>query len=552
MRRLEYVCTACGRPFGRLESARRHVFNPNIHNGQGATITSLTEYALGIKQGRYLPPSYNVPIRILGGGKRSLLQQPPPPPQPPPSSSSGNQRGQKTTNGTETVFDSMHKYANFAHDYKDFNEIMTEQATKAAEMSRLNPLPEYWIGYACDRCFTTVLTPIPFLDSTMTLHQCDPAKVRKIESVKNRDKTFKEARKGFAGRIKLRIDTWTKNSSKYLIAQAISPEFAQQAPAWLKRFMVTLQAGSNHYLNRAIASAKKDGSWIAINDNETLDFLEKTLASVAIFEVKINGNNNEDNNSKNEEEDPASTHEYFLVRIVPPQYVEAKRLNDQIATLTNKFLKEINLDMLEEREETNSDFIGDDDDVKLNLETQLRQPSPNSQDRAAAGASIRSGNQQPMPETMMNEEEGTYTLVKHKAKRPCGFDVHWLLRLKGNPQNMQAETFYWRFLEEPTTTANQNVTVFAGHEKEKVLKARLLCKRPSKLDPLVEFTDTKWMDECCTPSIYQVLDRGTFRLESSEDGNKVFNFKGIKLAGRCEFAISDKNHNLWQFAAVAS
>jgi hypothetical protein len=552
MRRLEYVCTACGRPFGRLESARRHVFNPNIHNGQGATITSLTEYALGIKQGRYLPPSYNVPRILLGGGKRSLLQQPPPPPQPPPSPSSANQRGQKTTEGTQTMFDSMHNWANFARDYKDFNEIMTEQATKAAEMSRRNPLPEFLIGYACDRCFTTVLTPIPFLDSTMTLHQCDPAKVRKIESVKNRDKTFKEARKGFAGRIKLRIDTWTKNSSKYLIAQAISPEFAQQAPAWLKRFRVTLQAGSNdYYLNRAIASAKKDGSWIAINDNETLDFLEKTLASVAIFEVKINGNNNDDNNSKNEE-DPASTHEYFLVRIVPPQYVEAKRLNDQIATLTNKFLKEINRDMLEEREETNSDFIGDDDDVKLNLETQLRQPSPNSQDRAAAGASIRSGNQQPMPETMMNEEEGTYTLVKHKAKRPCGFDVHWLLRLKGNPQNMQAETFYWRFLEEPTTTANQNVTVFAGHEKEKVLKARLLCKRPSRLDPLVEFTDTKWMDECCTSSIYQVLDRGTFRLESSEDGNKVLNFKGIKLAGRCEFAISDKNHNLWQFAAVAS
>jgi hypothetical protein len=546
MRRLEYVCTGCGRPFGRLESARRHLFNPNIHNGQGA-ITSLTEYALGIKQGQYLPPSYNVPRILLGGGKGLL--------QPPPPSSSGNQRGQ-TTKGTETMFDTMHKYANFARDWKDFNEIMTEQATKAAEISRLNPLPEFLIGYACDRCFMTVLWRISFVDPTTTLHQCDPARARKFESVKNRDETFKKGRKGFAGRIKLQVDTWTKNSGKYLIAHAISPEFAQQAPPCLNRFRVTLQAGSDHYLNRAVTSAKKDGSWIAINDNETFDFLEKTLASVAIFEVKIDGNNNnnddDDDNSKNEEEDPASTHEHFLVRIVPPQYVEAKRLNDQIATLTNKFFKEINRDMLEEREETNSDFTGDDDDVKLNLETQLGQPSPNSQDRAAAGATIRSGNEQPMPETMMNEEEGTYTLVKHKAKRPGGFDVHWLLRLKGNPQNMQAETFYWRFLEEPTTTVNQNVTAFTGHEKEKALKARLLCKRPSRLDPLVEFTDTKWMDECCTSSIYQVLDRGTFRLESSEDGKKVFNFKGIKLAGRCEFAISDKKRNLWQFAAVAS
>jgi hypothetical protein len=334
MRRLEYVCTACGRPFGRHESVRRHIFNPNIHNGQGATITSLTEYALGIKQGRYLPPSYNVP-RILGGGKRSLLQQQPPPPPP-----SGNQRGQ-TTKGTETMFDSMHKYANLARDWKDFTEIMTEWATKAAEISRLNPLPEFLIGYACDRCFMTVLWSISFVDPTTTLHQCDPARARKFESVKNRDETFKGVRKDFADRIKLQVDTWTKNSGKYLIASAIPPEFAQQAPSCLNRWKVTLQAGSDNYLNRAVTSAKKDGSWIAINDNETLDFLEKTYASVAIFEVKIDGNNNnDDDNSKNEEEDPTSTHEHFLVRIVPPQYVEAKKQNDEFATIMKEFLKE--------------------------------------------------------------------------------------------------------------------------------------------------------------------------------------------------------------------
>ena len=332
MRRLEYVCTACGRPFGRLESARRHVFNLNIHNGQGATITSLTEYALGIKQSRYLPPSYNVPRRILGGGKRSLLQ-------PPPPSSSENQTGQ-TTKGTETMFDMMHKYANFARDFRDFTEIITEQATKAAEMSRRNPLPEFLIGYACDRCYTTELRSISFLDPTLTLHQCDPARARKFESVKNRDDgTFIEVRKSFAGRIKLLVDMWTKNSGKYLIAHAISPEYPQRAPAWLKRFRVTLQAGSDNYLNRAVTSAKKDGSWIAINDNETLDFVEKTHASVAMFEVKIDSNNNDDNNSKNKE-DPASTHEYFLIRIVPPQYVEAKKQNDEIATLMKEFLKE--------------------------------------------------------------------------------------------------------------------------------------------------------------------------------------------------------------------
>lgn len=263
-----------------------------------------------------------------------MLQQPPPP-------SSGNQRGQKTTKGTETMFDMMHKYANFARDLKDFTEIMTGQATKAAEISQLNQLPEFLIGYACDRCYTTESRPIiSLVDPTTTVHQCDPARARKFESVENREETFKGVRKSFAGTIKLRIDTWTKNSGKYLIAYAISPEFAQQAPPCLNRLKVTLQAGSDHYLNRAIASAKKDGSWIAINDNETLDFVEKTYASVAIFEVKIDSNNNDDDNDSKNEEDSTSTHEHFLVGIVPPQYVEAKKQNDEIATLMKEFLKE--------------------------------------------------------------------------------------------------------------------------------------------------------------------------------------------------------------------
>jgi hypothetical protein len=161
-----------------------------------------------------------------------------------------------------------------------------------------------------------------------------------------------EVRKSFAGRIKLLVDTWTKNSGKYLIAHAIPPEFAEQAPVCLNRLKVTLQAGSDHYLNRAVASAKKDGSWIALNDNETLDFLEKTYASVAIFEVKMDGNND---NNKNE--DSTSTHEHFLVKIVPPQYVEAKRQNDEIATIMKEFLKEDDSDKLEE---TENDFTNDD------------------------------------------------------------------------------------------------------------------------------------------------------------------------------------------------
>lgn len=52
------VCIVCGRPFTRPYSARRHVALK--HQGYGQ-ITSLTEYILGLAQGRYPMPTYTLP-----------------------------------------------------------------------------------------------------------------------------------------------------------------------------------------------------------------------------------------------------------------------------------------------------------------------------------------------------------------------------------------------------------------------------------------------------------------------------------------------------------
>jgi hypothetical protein len=53
-----HVCIVCGRPFTRPYSARRHV--DLKHQGHGQ-ITSLTEYILGLAQGRYPMPTYTLP-----------------------------------------------------------------------------------------------------------------------------------------------------------------------------------------------------------------------------------------------------------------------------------------------------------------------------------------------------------------------------------------------------------------------------------------------------------------------------------------------------------
>ena len=53
-----HVCIVCGRPFTRPYSARRHVALK--HQGYGQ-ITSLTEYILGLAQGRYPMPTYTLP-----------------------------------------------------------------------------------------------------------------------------------------------------------------------------------------------------------------------------------------------------------------------------------------------------------------------------------------------------------------------------------------------------------------------------------------------------------------------------------------------------------
>ena len=63
MKRLEYVCTNCGRPFGRKFVARRHL--RDVHKGHGE-LTSVMGYMLGVIDGKFqwprLPQNGRPPI----------------------------------------------------------------------------------------------------------------------------------------------------------------------------------------------------------------------------------------------------------------------------------------------------------------------------------------------------------------------------------------------------------------------------------------------------------------------------------------------------------
>jgi hypothetical protein len=129
-RRFEYVCAQCGRSFGRHNDATKHLFNPRIHNGNG-TITSLTEYIIGVIQGRYQPPAYNK-AAIPGPGLSEQWQQ-----RQPPTATASQRR--QTKGQTMTFFDNLQRWAN---DIRNFNVVMEfwrEQSLQPTNMSQLDP-----------------------------------------------------------------------------------------------------------------------------------------------------------------------------------------------------------------------------------------------------------------------------------------------------------------------------------------------------------------------------------------------------------------------------
>src|SRR5437867_5396889 len=126
MNRLEYVCTTCGRPFGRNFCAKRHL--TNVHEGRG-TITGVMDYMLGVVNGSYAWP--RLPQNTEG------------------SSNSGRRRNGKQF---KDMFDRMYKIYQIYQIRKD-NQASQNQVTPPLQNDP-PPSHELLVGHVCIKCYT--------------------------------------------------------------------------------------------------------------------------------------------------------------------------------------------------------------------------------------------------------------------------------------------------------------------------------------------------------------------------------------------------------------
>jgi len=293
--RLEYACITCGRPFGRGYSARRHL--GNVHDGQGE-IVSFMDYMLGVQTGHYPPPSYHA---------RKINPR------------STKDKDSASKDPVENVQDMMDRLARFSRNVREVKSFFYEEAAVRAA----NPPPEFVIGYACGKCLERGWRFIQYLDPSAQLHQCDPEKVQKYQSLENRGEVTQKMCSDMHIAMKSHLDHWMIGE-KYLQAFLISQEAEQAMPKYLNRLKINqLDIVFGNYLGRAIVgSMNVDDGWATLMDHEVLDFLQKARATVAIVEVQY---------------ERTGSRKYYLVRIAPPHVVGARKQKKEIQELMSQF-----------------------------------------------------------------------------------------------------------------------------------------------------------------------------------------------------------------------
>jgi hypothetical protein len=175
----------------------------------------------------------------------------------------------------------------------------------------------------------------------------------------------------------------------------------------------------------------------------------------------------------------------------------------------------------------------------------------------AVATSTRSVSQKPGSKfTTRKQEKCFFALYRHEAdEKGSGIGVHWVLYLDYDNMNRDSEIEGWCFLQDPTrslTNASHTSPIHHGTEDNlPPLQARLL-KNFRYRQSLFVFMNSDDLTECCRTQSQTLLDKGTFRSESSfKDGKRVVDIKGIRYSARCEITLlSGKGPNLWQVVVV--
>jgi hypothetical protein len=306
MRFPNWVCSNCGRPFGRKWNGQRHV--QLYHYGFGALV-SFIDYLSGRQSGIYpsrSPPSYGRRSTsyfdiYADEFNRALARE------------SVNRFFHPSQSGIKNNFNNVGNISRFDHhDPGEIDKIFGFRA------------------HACGKCLTMEALKVYFVDNKTKdvtrkeeRHICNPQWVDEAQRLTNRDIYVKQASDKLPEYLKTIIKAWTKNKTHLTatelqhlpsdnsikIMQATNPQNSITLQYSRER-IITLASSQqtneqNDWANRAIKS-----KLTSLNDEEVEDFCQKVKdATFAFFKVKDEkgsahlylmaiANNNHDNNIK--------------------------------------------------------------------------------------------------------------------------------------------------------------------------------------------------------------------------------------------------------------
>jgi hypothetical protein len=384
--RHEWACSICGDVFTRKSNCERHINGKNIHAGVGNPIP-VSVYPYGGKRQRH--------SRVIhpGEGYRSdyyydnysrLHAQPVGPLGAGGNYAHGNiAAGRHQRNRPTSLQKKAERWELLASISENMEKVSKSFSQPAGVAAAPQGFPtEMVVCRMCDRCLARTYLFLPNFntgDYDVYSHVCNrdnPVDSHKVENI--REKTLPQS-------LKQIVDMWLAGYPKYLVAHRISSEQLSALPATIRDMRVIkidaaeiknngssskrdCEGGNDEtgrrkgtaYIIKAIQSSGRSPSvaddhgsnreedlygWVALTDDEILDFLGKARATAMVYEV-FNPDGNGNNNSQQQQQD----HHYYYLKIVPPYEIEVRQRAEQNAMIKS-MIKEMYTEMMSELKE---------------------------------------------------------------------------------------------------------------------------------------------------------------------------------------------------------
>lgn len=285
MRFPNWVCSSCGRPFGRKWNGKRHL--QLCHYGFGALV-SFIDYLSGRQSGFYpssSPPSYERKSTSLfdiyaDEFNRALVR--------------------------ESINRFFHPLPQ-SRMKNNFNNIVNPSRFNHYDPGDIDKIFGFR-AHTCGKCLTTLALKVYFVDDNQTKdatrreekHICNPQWVDEAQQLTDRDIYAKQASDKLPDYLKTVIKEWTKNKT-HLTATELqhlpSDNSIKVMQATNPQNSITLQYSSERIIELASSSQTNEhNDWaaraiknklITLNDEEVEDFCQKVKdATFAFFKVK--------------------------------------------------------------------------------------------------------------------------------------------------------------------------------------------------------------------------------------------------------------------------